>query len=232
MPICEKIIKEIKKDRKHPARREYIRNFNKIYGKWLLQQNAVIKINNIIFVHGGINERFSKWKLENINNRLRIELDDLRCAAMNSKPPNIPGYRRQIVYEPNGPYWYRDLALMGENDFKEDVDRILTNLKAQYMVTAHTPRLIKTKDDMQRFQGRIWIIDTGISKAYGGHLSALIIEDGKFTVWPPSLRRKKIVSIEYIRQFQGRIWIIDFGFAEVIGCDQSAWNINHENFYV
>lgn len=228
----EEVRKEAMKSSGHPARRVYIRNFNKKYGKWILEHNAVIKINDIIFVHGGISEKFSKWKLENINNRLRIELDDLRWAAMNSKPPNIPGYRRQIVYEPNGPYWYRDLALMGENDFKEDVDRILTNLKAQYMVIAHTPRLIKTKDDMQRFQGRIWIIDTGISKAYGGHLSALIIEDGKFTVWPPSLRRKKIVSIEYIRQFQGRIWIIDFGFAEVIGCDQSAWNINHENFYV
>ncbi len=183
----EEVRKEAMKSSRHPARIAYIRNFNKKYGKWILEHNAVIKINDIIFVHGGISEKFSKWKLENINNRLRIELDDLRWAAMNYKPPNIPGYRRQIVYEPNGPYWYRDLALMDENDFKEEMDRILTNLKAQHMVIAHTPRLIKTKDDMQRFQGRIWIIDTGISKAYGGHLSVLIIEDGKFTVWPPSL---------------------------------------------
>jgi hypothetical protein len=187
MPFWEKIIKELKKDRKHPARREYIRNFNKIYGKWIIQRNAVIKINNIIFVHGGISERFSKWKLKAINNRLRLELEDMRRAAMNSTLPKIPGYQRQIVYEPNGPYWYRGFATTDQNAFKENVDRILKNLEAEYMVIAHTPKVPKTKKDMQLFEGRIWIIDTGISELYrtqiGGRISALIIEKGKFDVW-------------------------------------------------
>jgi len=206
MPFWEKIIKELKKNRKHPARRAYIKNFNKIYGKWLVQQNAVIKINNVIFVHGGISEKFSKWPLKSINNRLRIELEDLRRAAMNSKPPNIPGYRRQIVYEPNGPYWYRGFATTDQNAFKETVDRILSNLTAEYMVIAHTPKVPKTKKDMQLFEGRIWIIDTGISELHrtqiGGRLSALIIENGKFDVWLPSLEKKESASIEYMIRFQ------------------------------
>jgi hypothetical protein len=67
------------------------------------------------------------------------------------------------------------------------VDRILKNLEAEYMVVAHTPRVIKTKEDMQLFQGRIWIVDTGISELYrihmGGRLSALIINNGEFDVW-------------------------------------------------
>ena len=187
MPFWDKILDEVKNDREHPARRAYVKNFNKIYGKWILQQNAVIKINNIIFVHGGISEKFSKWGLKKINNRLRLELEDLRRAAMNFTRPKIPDYRRQIVFEPDGPYWYRGFATMDQDAFKENVDRILKNLEAEYVVIAHTPRVIKTKKDMQLFQGRIWIIDTGISELYrthmGGRLSALIINKGKFDVW-------------------------------------------------
>lgn len=187
MPFWENMLNEVRTDRRHPARREYLNNFNKKYGKWILEQNAVIKINNIIFVHGGISEKFSKWELKRINNRLRLELEDLRRAAMNLTRPMIQDYQRKIVYEPDGPYWYRDFATKDQDDFKENVDRILSNLKAEYMVIAHTPRVIKTKEDMQLFQGRIWIIDTGISESYrttmGGRLSALIINKGKFDVW-------------------------------------------------
>ena len=179
----EEVRKEAARNFDHQARRAYTINFNKKYGKWILEHNVVIKINDIIFVHGGISERFSKWKLEDINNRLRQELDDLRWAVTNSKPPKIPGYRLQIVFQTDGPYWYRSFSQSSENDFKEDVDRILANLKAKYMVIAHTPRLIETKEEMQRFQGRIWIIDTGISRVYGGRLSALIIDNGEFDVW-------------------------------------------------
>jgi hypothetical protein len=187
MPFWENVLHKLRTNSKHPARRAYIKNFNKIYGKWLLKRNVVIKINNIILVHGGISEKFSKWPLKSINNRLRIELDDLRRAAMNLTPPIIPGFKRQIVWEPNGPYWYRHFATSDQADFKENVDRILKNLEAEYMVVAHTPRVIKTKEDMQLFQGRIWIVDTGISELYrihmGGRLSALIINNGEFDVW-------------------------------------------------
>ena len=187
MPFWENMLNELRTNRRHPARREYIQNFNKIYGKWILQRNAVIKINNIIFVHGGISEKFSKWPLKSINNRLRTELEDLRRAVMNSTRPMIPDFQRQIVWDPNGPYWYRGYFQVDEDDFKENVDRILKNLEAEYMVIAHTPRVIETKEDMQLFQGRIWIIDTGISELYRihmqGRLSALIINKGKFDAW-------------------------------------------------
>jgi hypothetical protein len=187
MPFWENVLHELRTNGKHPARRAYIQNFNKIYGKWLLQRNVVIKINNIIFVHGGISEKFSKWGLKKINNRLRLELEDLRRAAMNFTRSKIPDFQRQIAWNPNGPYWYRGFATTDEDDFKENVDRILKNLEAEYMVIAHTPQVIETKEDMQFFQGRIWIIDTGISELYrthmGGRLSAFIIDNGEFDVW-------------------------------------------------
>jgi len=187
LPYWEKIIDEAKDNDKHPARRAYIKNFNKIYGKWILEHNVVIKINDIIFVHGGISKKFSNWKLKHINNLSRIELEDLRWAVINSRPTKIPPYKRKIVFIPDGAYWYRELAQrMNEESFQEDVDQILTNLKAQYMVIAHTPKIVKTKDDMRLYKGKIWIIDTGISEVYRamkGRLSALIIESGNFDVW-------------------------------------------------
>lgn len=171
----------------HPARKQYTYNFNKTYGKWILDHNIVIKINDMVFVHGGISEEFSTWELKDINNLARRELDAFRQAVVFSTPLQLKV--RRIVYEPSGPLWYRDLARRGD-DFKETVDKILENLNAKYMIIAHTPRVIKSMDDMSRFDRRIWIIDTGIGDAYGGHLSALIINSGEFDVWPPALRKK------------------------------------------
>ena len=185
-PFWEKLLDEVKNKRDHPARRAYSENFNRKYGKWIVKQNAVIRINNIIFVHGGISEKFSEWGLRKINNRLRVELQDLRWSIMNSSPPRIEDYQREILYEPDGPYWFRGFA--NENILKETLDTILENLKADYMVIAHTPQVIKTREDMQRFDGRIWIIDTGISEYYrgkmqGGIIGALVIENGEFIPW-------------------------------------------------
>lgn len=190
----EEFLSEVRKNPRHSARKEYIDNFNKTYGNWILERNAVIKINDVVFVHGGISEKFSTWKLEDINNRARFELQDIRWAAMNSTQPKIPQFMRQIVYNSEGPLWYRDLARSDSPLTEEDVDGILENLGARYMVTAHTTKVIRNEDQMKSFNGKIWVIDTGISQAYrtrGGKISALIIENGEFLVWPPSLRTRK-----------------------------------------
>jgi len=166
------------------AQKEYIDNFNEKYGKWIIEHNTVIKINDIVFVHGGISERFSKRKLENINKNVRTELDAIRLAVKRSRQIQIG---INTIYPSDGPLWYRDLAVRDEDLFKEDVDKIFHNLEAKYMVIAHTPRigLAVSEENMSRFQRRIWIIDTGISRYLtgGGNLSALIIENGEFSLW-------------------------------------------------
>ena len=154
------------------ARQQYKDAFNNKYGKWIRKHNAVIKINETIFVHGGISETYSTWKLNDINMHVRMELIGLKPY--------------KLVYEERGPLWFRDLAKKDEDIFKQDVDSIFTNLKCKFMVIAHTPlvgSIVVSKENMNRFQGRVWIIDTGISECYGGHLSALIIENNDFFVW-------------------------------------------------
>jgi hypothetical protein len=189
-------------NRQDSARIEYIRNFREKYGKWLVQHNAVIKIDDIVFVHGGISDRFSTWKLEEINNRMRLELN----SFINDNPIED----LQVVYDRNGPLWYRGLAENGikEEDLKPEVDRTFQKLGIKYMILAHTTHIIKSKDEMNRFDGRIWIIDTGInSKIYrGGRETALIIEetgnDLKFSVWPFDFNEESTEAIEQARYLQ------------------------------
>lgn len=154
----------------------YSSYFLQKYGNWLLSKNLVIKINDIVFTHGGINEEFSKWKMKNINSRILKEIQ----AIQRGKIMTI-----KIVYQEDAPQWFRGLILNEEDVFSDDVDRILNNLKAKYLVVGHTVRQkeILNSKKLDRFQGRVWGMDTGISEYYGSNISALIIKNGIFRVW-------------------------------------------------
>lgn len=163
--------------------RLYVNTFNENYGKWLIEHNAVIKINDTIFAHGGISERYSSWPLLKINETLRKELDVYRLAIKRGIDPRI---RREILYMPDSPLWDRDLALKDETIYQKTVDKILENLEATNMVIAHTPPsgsavVPQSASDpfVNRFSKKIYIIDTGIADIYHGVLSFLVIEKGK-----------------------------------------------------
>jgi hypothetical protein len=171
----------------NPYQNEYILNFNENYGKWLLKCNAVIRINDTIFVHGGISKRYSTWSLERINDTYRYELNMMRLSYKRGVDPP---FKPQIVYEPDAPLWFRDYATNQDESFVNDVNLILNNLGVKHMVIAHTPfgstgsPIVPEKlTALSRFDGKIWIIDTGISEYYQGFLSYLKIEDGKFLPW-------------------------------------------------
>lgn len=46
-----------------------------IYGKWLRQRSALIKIGQVIFLHGGINPDLTSLGLDQINDRIRGEMN-------------------------------------------------------------------------------------------------------------------------------------------------------------
>jgi hypothetical protein len=158
-------------------------------------KNVAIKINNIVFVHGGISEIFSVRGLKYINSRFRIEMDDLMTAIIKVQMPKIPEFDREVYNNPNGPLWYRELSNPDSPEFEDDVTRILENLEAGHIVIAHTPQTAVGRVQMTRYGERVWIIDTGIADYYrpiGGHVSALIYEDGEFDVWYPD--KESVIS--------------------------------------
>jgi len=179
-------------DHKDPeARRAYVLGFNDAVGDWLLRQNTVIKINDVIYVHGGINETLSKWSLREINTVMRQELAYFQ-GIMRDPQRTTRAFHPKLVYDPDGPLWFRGLA-EGGKAAQAEVDRILANLGAKAMVIGHnffaytggrSQRV--AKQDVARFQDKVWIMDTGIAGSYGGVPSALIYENGEFGLWGES----------------------------------------------
>jgi hypothetical protein len=171
------------------AVRAYVTGFNEVYGKWLIQKNAVIKINDVVYVHGGISEAMSKWPLREINQVLRSELEFFQGRMRNPKEFAKP-FRPKLVYDPDGPLWFRGLATKDEKSAQTEIDQTLANLGARAMVVGHnyfrfagnsSPTL--SRQSVSRFQDKVWIMDTGISGSYGGVPSALIYDHDRFQVW-------------------------------------------------
>ena len=176
------------------AKRAYVRNFNDIYGKWFLQKNAVIKINDIVFCHGGISKEYSSWKLQDINNSLRSELSIFAESAVSLHLLDN-SIRPRIVYDSSGPLWYRGMTGTDDAATEEEVTRILDKLKARAMVVGHGFDLAHTQsptvslENIVRYNGRIYNINTGINRIYHGLVAVLIIHNGEFGLY--SIRKQQ-----------------------------------------
>jgi hypothetical protein len=169
------------------ARNAYVLGFNDAYGGWLLEKNVIIKINDVIYVHGGISEAFSKWPLREINTVMRTELELFRARMREPRQFRRP-FKPKLVYNPDSPLWYRGQAV-DKRSAQSEVDRILANLGARAMVIGHNYFAFSGgsptvgKDQVARFNEKVWMMDSGISGSYGGVPSALIYDRGKFDVW-------------------------------------------------
>jgi hypothetical protein len=171
------------------ADRAYVNGFNERYGDWLVKQNAVIKINDVVYVHGGLSEAMSKWPLREINQVLRDELEFFQGRMRN--PKQFSGqFHPRLVYDPDSPLWFRGLATKSEASAEGEVDRILARLGARAIVTGHNyfaynggSSPVLSRASVSRFHEKVWIMDTGISGSYGGLPSALIYDHGAFKVW-------------------------------------------------
>jgi hypothetical protein len=158
---------------------KYQNAFYKNYGGWLLQHNAIIKINDVVFTHGGVAEKHAGADMAKMNKQIWEEMKIVRSIVVDGKPTR--GFYPKFVYQEDSPLWYRDLATRPE----EDVDRILKALDACCIVIGHTTYRgpITSKEDLSRFDNRVWTIDTGMSARYGGIPTALIYESGEFSLW-------------------------------------------------
>ncbi len=172
------------------SRRAYSWFFYEQYGKWLLTKNIAIKINDILFVHGGISADFilednRNWDLDTLNRMARSEFRALHEAIMDNDQVRLSQIVPQFTLQPNSPLWFREFIRGPEANLQNNLDRTLSFLKANHMVVGHTVRAKPyiSQEKLDRFDQKIWGIDVGMSDYYNGILCALIIEDGKFRLW-------------------------------------------------
>jgi hypothetical protein len=121
------------------------------YGDWLRQRPTMVKINGIVYMHGGVSEPRSTLGCQGINDVVTKEL---------SGPPVPPEQLlSQVSSAEDGPLWYRGLATEPEEAFTPTLETILQRLQARAIVVGHTP----TEGRIQtRFGGRVVQIDTGM----------------------------------------------------------------------
>jgi len=126
----------------------------------------VIKINNTLFLHGGIGPKYVDLKLQMINERVRDELEDFTKLQGGT------------VMDSDGPLWYRGLAQGDEKALEAHVKAVLQTHQAERIVVGHTPT---EGAIVPRFGGKVMLIDVGLSRVFDARprLACLLIEKGK-----------------------------------------------------
>ncbi len=131
-------------------------------GSWLATLDAVAVIDDTVFCHGGLREIWARLGTDAVNRQVREGM-----FALASK---------SLVIGDSGPMWDRTFAQAPEAEVCDELGRSLEFVGARRMVVGHTVQedgKIHTRCD-----GRIVLIDTGISAHYGSHGSALQVVAG------------------------------------------------------
>ena len=144
------------------------------YGRWLREHDAMVKINGVVFMHGGPSVVTTSLGCEAINTKVRAELGTVTLSD--------PDLKQSLIMGTDGPLWYRGLVDGTLGVGEAEVETTLTALGARAVVVGHT-----VADGFRirsHFGGRVVQIDTGMlgGEFYpGGVASALEIVDGVWT---------------------------------------------------
>ena len=102
-------------------------------------------------------------------------------AAYHNLLVRLLGVNDWLCMRDDGPLWFRGYDSWSEEEGTPQLQKILAAYDAAHIVAAHTVQ--KTERIRSRFDGKVFLIDTGMLSTYwpGGRASALEIRAGKFT---------------------------------------------------
>lgn len=136
-------------------------------GRWVVGHDAVIRINDILFLHAGLGPSFSNVTRETMNDAVR--------GALNGRPdPQYP----DIVTNQEGPLWYRGLSLNAEAAERANLEAVLAYHGVSRIVVGHTKRASTV---LPRFDGRVLIADIAVPAGFADPHAFLVIENGQLT---------------------------------------------------
>jgi hypothetical protein len=142
------------------------------YARQLAEFPVVLKLRETVFVHGGVVPRWARYGVERINREVRNWL-----LGNGPEPDSALG-----VDDGDRVMWTRQFS---GNVTDEDCAVLAESLKvlgARRMIVAHTVH----PEITARCDSRVWAIDVGMSRAYGGKIQVLeIIDDAKIRVLRP-----------------------------------------------
>lgn len=142
------------------------------YAKRLAQFPAVLKLGDTIYVHGGVLPRWAEYGIDRINAEVR------EWFLGNVPEPN------SVRGVDNGDrvMWTRQLSYSVDYYDCTVLDESLRVLGAKRMIVAHTVH----REITSRCDDKLWAVDVGMSRAYGGNIQLLeILDDDVLTVLEP-----------------------------------------------
>jgi hypothetical protein len=137
---------------------------NGTYGPWIRGHNAVVQINDALFLHGGISPKYAGLSIQKINEQIRSEL---------SGGSELQG---GMTMDQDGPLWYRGLAELDERQLGPQVQAVLDNYHVRRIVIGHTPTAGAI---MPRLGNSVLVIDVGMTRVFGGPPASLLLDQGK-----------------------------------------------------
>lgn len=137
------------------------------YGRWVASHPAVIRINDTLFLHGGIGPAFANVDRAAMNRAVQ--------GALTGHP--VDGYA-DILTNEEGPLWYRGLALNDEAGETANLEAVLAHQGVRRIVIGHTkvaPFVVP------RFGGRVVVTDIAVPPRHSDPHAFLIIEGDRLT---------------------------------------------------
>jgi hypothetical protein len=142
------------------------------YARKLAAFPTVVKIRETVFVHGGVVPRWASYGIDRINREVSDWLAG-RAPEPDSAAGVDDGDRVMWTRQFSSSVDAADCALLGES---------LRILRARRMIVAHTVQ----PEITPRCDGRVWAVDVGMSRAYGGPIQVLeIVDDATLRVLRP-----------------------------------------------
>jgi hypothetical protein len=146
------------------------------YGRWIRGHNTIIRIDDTLFVHGGLSPAYARRPLREINDAVRRELG-------TDADEGVTGA--------SGPLWYRGLACGLDDELETLLKPVLETHRAARIVVGHT---VTKGGIVVRAGGRLVMADVGMSQVYGGPAACLVIEGTRLTEVRPEGTREVPVS--------------------------------------
>ena len=130
-----------------------------LLGKWLRSKSTIIKINDNLFVHGGISLEFitQGYDLEKTNKLMRKSLDRDKEEMKSG-----PFYKK--YYGSSGPIWYRGYFYDDLSD--STISSILGKINANHIVVGHNSQ----EQVLQLYDKKIFAVDSSIKKGVYGEI--------------------------------------------------------------
>lgn len=142
---------------------------NGTYGRWIARHDAVIRINDTLYVHGGLGPTYLAFDPDAMNRAVR--------AALEGEAET--GVLGGVLDDQEGPLWYRGLALNDEAAESAHLGALLARYGVVRVVIGHTKRAPAV---FPRFGGRVIIADIAELDGYPDPHAYVILERGAVSV--------------------------------------------------